>query len=344
MGEAFGIERIGFLTLTCGDETPAGFVKVSDRAEASRRYHSLHNIIRSRYGCGVIVTERHKDGGIHFHLVVAVGGDIRTGVDFDACFPPREHGRPVHPPCYDTATPRLKLEWKFWRAAAPHYGFGRHNLQPARKTAEALGYYIGKYISKSWEARCDDDKGGRLVRYFGRWSKEGHKFKPPWYANHGSLTPWARAWRDCAKQVALSCNLQGYHLTEHNVAAINGPRWAWNWTRTFNGHEFFVRGDDKLREAMGEHNGEAAELHGPALRHVGHSGAEWWLRQGDWDEEVTRDEHQSRQENWEACREAREDEQKAEWLRESLQTWPVLGSISGQSAAMSTGSSSNGAK
>src|ERR1700734_2572208 len=70
MAERFGKERIGFLTLTLGDVDSGGrFRNLRDRKEAQRRFHSLlTNKISKRYSCGVIVTERHKNGGIHFHL------------------------------------------------------------------------------------------------------------------------------------------------------------------------------------------------------------------------------------------------------------------------------------
>lgn len=328
MVEHFGAERVGFLTLTCGDDGPAGFTKVTTRAEASRRFHSLQtNVISERYQCGVVVTERHRDGGIHFHAIVAVGGDIRSGVDFDACFPRRENGKPVHAPDYSTATPRLRLEWKFWREAAPRFGFGRHNLQPVRKPA-AIGRYVGKYISKSWAARCDDDKGGRLVRYFGRWSVEGHKFAPPWSARHGGLSPRARAWRECCKQIALAMRTDGIStFTEASARANMGRRWAWHLTQKIRAAEFFLhpRMDAATREGMTAHNEEARELMSDTRRgplHVGHATWTHWYQ--DDLSLLAREHWRARRDNRRACRDEAMRLDKLRLAREAAEDYGAL--------------------
>ena len=260
MAETFGAERIGFLTLTCGDSTPEGFKKISERREASRRFNSLlTHVIRERYQCGVIVTERHRDGGIHFHLVCVVGGDIRGGIDFEKCFPSRTQARvdecdffdgqkriDTHAgistrragaPDYSTAPARLRLEWKFWRERAAKYGFGRCQLQPMKKTGEALGFYIAKYISKGFTHRHEDDRGGRCVRYFGAWSKDGAKMGPPMSARHGSLTAKARAWRKGVGWLAAHWRESyaarvGYvAMDERNAKEHLGPSWAFTLTQ-----------------------------------------------------------------------------------------------------------------
>ena len=76
LAETFGPERIGFVTLTVGDVEMGGkFRNLRDRKEAQRRFHSFQtNELSRRYQCGVVVTERHENGGIHFHPVVANPG------------------------------------------------------------------------------------------------------------------------------------------------------------------------------------------------------------------------------------------------------------------------------
>lgn len=178
MVKTWGENRIGFLTLTVGDfvddpehEDGRRFVHVTERKEASRRFNSLlTHWIKRRYRCGVVVVERHKNKGIHFHLVVVTHDDIKSGIDFDACFPARVNGKTVKRPDYRTAPSALRREWELWRERAECYGFGRANLQPMRENAEALGRYVAKYISKSWQERTEDDKGARGVRYFGNWA------------------------------------------------------------------------------------------------------------------------------------------------------------------------------
>ena len=64
--------------------------------------------------------------------------DIRTGFHFAA----------VKRGDYRSASAYLRREWRFWRATAPKYGFGRTELLPIKKTAEGVAKYVGKYIAK----------------------------------------------------------------------------------------------------------------------------------------------------------------------------------------------------
>lgn len=255
MAKQFGAERIGFLTLTCGDVGEDGtFVTVKDRKTASKRFNSLlTHVIRKRYRCGVVVTERHKSGGIHFHLLAVCPVDIRGSIDFEAVFPKRENGQYSKAPDYRTAPEALREEWAFWRDVAERYGFGRCQLQPIREDGTAVGRYIGKYVSKDWGARIEDDKGGRLVRYFGHWAtwtlesaivtwqekgEHGEKPRrkgPPNSARFGWLTATARAWRECCNQVEQASFAEaarfgpergGAFITEQTVADLCGRYWA----------------------------------------------------------------------------------------------------------------------
>lgn len=256
MGETFGVERLGFLTLTVGDTVNGRFVNVKARAEASRRFNSILNRIRERYRCGVVVTERHKNGGIHFHLVVVLPFDARTGFDFEA----------VKRRDYRSVSKSLRDEWAWWRDNQDRYGFGRHELMPVKSNEEAIGRYVAKYLSKSWEERTDDDYGGRCVRYFGRWSASGVKCGPPMSARHGAMTPRAQAWRECLKQVQFVTKQLGAEVNEQNIKENNGPRWAWRFTRQIQSVRFVVpktRGSDALRQGIAEHNESAAPSEDP---------------------------------------------------------------------------------
>jgi hypothetical protein len=264
MSETFGHDRIGFLTLTLGDVDAGGrYRNLRDRKEAQRRFHSLlTNVVAKRYQCGVIVTERHFNLGLHFHLAVLCAADVRGQIDFAACFPPKGvGGKPMHKPDYSTANEAIKREWAFWRRVAKLYGFGRHQLQPMRENGEALGRYLGEYLSKDWAHRLPEDKGARCVRYFGHWSKEvrtiGQRRKA---APHGSLFGWmtsrAKAWRELVKQVVLVLRYSGAKITEHNIKDIFGPKWAWKMGKLFESVRFEV-GDwqaEAVRVAIEEHN------------------------------------------------------------------------------------------
>jgi hypothetical protein len=156
--ERHGIERVGFLTLTFAEH-------ILDAREAQRRMHSLvSNVLKPRYREAIRVIERQKSGRIHYHLLVALDDDIRTGVDFNAMFPEKGSGMT---PDYRSAPTALRREWVFWRATAKRYGFGRTELAPVRSSGQAIGRYVGKYIAKHLEHREERDKRLRLVSYLG---------------------------------------------------------------------------------------------------------------------------------------------------------------------------------
>jgi hypothetical protein len=264
MAVTFGKERIGFLTLTLGDFEAGGrFRNLRDRIEAQRRFHSLlTNEISKRYVCGITITERHRNGGIHFHLAVVCKEDIRGQIDFNACFPPKDlFGKPVHKPDYSTANEAIKREWAYWRKTAKLYGFGRHQLQPMRENGEALGRYLGEYLRKDWEHRLPEDKGARCIRCFGHWSREprpeGERAKtPPYKARFGWMTPRACAWREMVKQMVTVLNYKGAKITEQNIKDKLGRKWAWKMDKLFRA-VWFVEDDWQefaTREAIAEHN------------------------------------------------------------------------------------------
>jgi hypothetical protein len=264
MADTFGPERIGFLTLTLGDVDAGGrFRNLRDRKKAQRRFHSLlTNEIAKRYRCGITVTERHHNGGIHFHLVVVCREDLRGGIDFAACFPPKDYcGKAQYAPDYATANAVLRQEWAYWRRTAKRYGFGRHQLQPMKANSEALGRYLGKYLKKDWDHRLPEDKGARCVRYFGHWSKverlKGQrKAAPPHNARFGWLTPRARAWREMLQQVVLVLRYKGTGISEGTIKELIGKRWAWRMGKLFEAVRFETEdlADKALREAIEEHN------------------------------------------------------------------------------------------
>jgi len=170
MADKFGVERIGFLTLTFRDH-------VLDAKEAGRRFHNLSRRVLQRYSEWIAVIERQESGRIHFHLLVVVAQDIKTGFDFEA----------VKRKSYANASRFLRDEWAFWRKTGPKYGFGRTELLPVKSNAEAIARYVGKYISKHIGQRLPEDKGVRLVRY--------SKGAAQWGCRFAWLTPGADLWR-----------------------------------------------------------------------------------------------------------------------------------------------------
>lgn len=167
----YGLERIGFLTLTFAQH-------VVDYKQAQKALHSLMTgVLKRRYPEYIIVMERMVSGRIHYHLLVVVAQDIRTGFDFAA----------VKKRDYRSTSAYLRAEWAFWLKAAPLYGFGRTELLPVKKTADSISKYIVKYVAKHIGQRLPEDKGVRLVRY----SKGTNRFGTAFFWH----TPGADLWR-----------------------------------------------------------------------------------------------------------------------------------------------------
>lgn len=202
LAKEYGIERLGFLTLTFAD-------LVLELKEANRRFDSLNsNVIKQRYRRGIVVPERQKSRRLHFHLVVVLDADIRSGCDFGAF----ERGD------YRSANAALRAEWAFWRVTSPSYGFGRHELLPVRSCAEGIARYVGKYISKHVRERAEADKGARLVRYLG-YGQGGRKAS----CRFGWNTANGWVWRH---KLAAFATRNGARSTD-DLAKIYGPRWAY---------------------------------------------------------------------------------------------------------------------
>jgi hypothetical protein len=144
----YGLENLGFLTLTFRDH-------VTCAREAQRRLNSLlSGVLRKRYRDYICAMERMESGRIHFHLLIVLDHDIRTGANFQQ----------FKEQVYRSASPALRQEWAFWRKTAPLYRFGRTELMPIKSTTEALSKYVGKYVAKHIGKRLLEDKGVRLIR------------------------------------------------------------------------------------------------------------------------------------------------------------------------------------
>ncbi len=199
----YGIERIGFFTLTFADH-------VTSLREAQRRFRSIRaHVIVKRYERAIVVWERHESGRIHFHLVVVLADDIRTGANF-AAFKCKD---------YRSANRALRAEWAFWRNTCPKYRFGRHELMPIKSNAKGIARYVGKYIGKHIRQRLEEDKGARLVRFIGY--KAGDRSASCLFS-WNSENAWL--WRHKVAAFAI----------RHGVTDLDGmrrtfgPRWAYH--------------------------------------------------------------------------------------------------------------------
>lgn len=195
-----GLERIGFLTLTFARQVVA-------YQAAQKSLHSLiTGVIKPRYAEFITVMERMGSGRIHYHLLVPVAQDIRTGFNFAA----------VARGDYRSAGDYLRREWRFWRLTAPKYGFGRTELMPIRRTAAGVAKYVGKYVGKHIGQRLPEDKGARLVRYSKGTNVIGTRFS--W------VTRGASHWR-----TKLGALCQRLNYTPDNYEARLREDFGKNW-------------------------------------------------------------------------------------------------------------------
>lgn len=222
--DKFGLEKIGFLTLT--------FAKDLTLADANRRLNSLAaGVLNDLFVCWVCVREFTKNGRPHLHLIVVCREDIRTGFNFGnytemnwmASTPRRRHkfareikalARHLDP------SPELRSIWNELRRVLPLYKFGRHELIPIRKNGAALARYVGGYIRKSMDFRPVAAKGARLITYSKSWPRKivGHAW--------GFHTAAKAIWR---AKVARFAELHRVKDLD-GMKARFGPRWAW-WFR-----------------------------------------------------------------------------------------------------------------
>lgn len=255
----------GFLTLTVGDVRDGRFCQVFDAAEASRRINNLNRrILPELFERAIVVTERHKSGAIHFHVLGVLRGrpDIRTGFDFEAFSEFRRRGTRFSAADIG-ASPELAQIWKNLRQVLPHYGFGRSELTPIRKTSEAVACYISKYIEKNVCNRLPEDRRKKLVRYIG-WEKS--QLKP----NEFSWgTKRAIAWRGKARHMAALVGID----EKEDMAKAFGSRWAHRCMALWRG----VTGDDLVPSLVGGFS-EIELLRAELVRIMGIHAAE---RQGE---------------------------------------------------------------
>lgn len=204
--DTYGLSNVGFLTLTFRDH-------VTDPKEAQRRFHSLKTaILSTRYRAYIRVMEPMKSGRIHYHLLVALDSDIRTGFDFSA----------VKNQDYSSANKAIRSEWVFWRRTAPKYRFGRTELMPVRSNSEGIGRYVGKYISKGIASRTEQFKGTRLVEYSRKAKIASTRFQ---FVTEGS-SEWRRKLSIFVHYIADN---MGCEPSFEGLRRVLGSRWSYHW-------------------------------------------------------------------------------------------------------------------
>jgi len=217
--DSVGIERIGFLTLTFDH-------KVFDLDEASGAFNRLNvRVIKEFFGGWIRVIEEHKDGSWHYHLLVEMPCDIRTGFNFEAFQAAKEQyqesGKSFEYYRLLRAStgenhPLPKI-WKDLRQRLKPYGFGRFELVPVRTNKEGISKYIAKYLSKGLTARRKDGRRVRLTAYCRKVKRAVHL--PIAWASSG-----ARLWR---MKVGMTAEHFGCKDLD-DLSRLFGNRWAYH--------------------------------------------------------------------------------------------------------------------
>ena len=210
------LDNIGFLTLTFPS-------LVKTPKDANKHFHSFNsNFLRSVSKEWIKVTEPHKDGRPHFHLLVAFDDDIRTGFDWDSFVaaqalyksegktPAEYTARKAY---VSTCQPRLRDLWAMTRTACKKYGIGRSELLPIRKQGEAATKYVGKYIEKGSVHRTGAWKGARLTSL-------SHGF--PRVARCSFSWVMASSFRIYAQRAS-----EWHGVSEDNMTRRFGSKWAY---------------------------------------------------------------------------------------------------------------------
>jgi len=196
--DRYGIERIGFLTLTT--------VKGLTWDELLRRFNSLRPVLVKVFTCGIRFVERSGKGRLHVHLVMvtreAIGGNcnwssrVWRGHKVWHLRNPNGHLREV---------------WAKLRAVLPKYGFGRHELLPVRTNAAGVARYVAAYTCKT---TGPEDKGRRVVGYVGRVDRRDNGL---WCWIDGRGREWRRG-------LGLFCTLK--QTTPEALRAKHGAHWS----------------------------------------------------------------------------------------------------------------------
>jgi hypothetical protein len=211
-----------------------------DKKEAQRRWNNLNRTISrdGKFTVLVKVLEVQRRGAFHYHLLVKIGEDIRTGFDWVAFkkaaeaynAKDKEEGKRQTKIYATSATDHLRHLWGYMRAKCKSHGFGRSELMPI-EYPNNIGSYLGKYLNKddqerengTW-ANVELTKGMRRVSY-GRKEIKTHSAKFSWVAHPRSnplfrhrLKEWAE-YRGFTSMEHIKEHL-GKHWTHHYFQEI----------------------------------------------------------------------------------------------------------------------------
>ena len=174
------MDQMAFFTMTFKEN-------ITCRKKAAERYKRFRNHFEDIGIDKVLVkvAEPQQRGSLHYHCMVYVGEDIRTGFDFEAYKHAKEmneriwrdHGgfkscpgslRRIHSNSTQqyarSASAKLRSMWFQLRKAAKKSGFGRCELVPIQH-GKAVSQYVGKYLAKGLGHTPAGMKGMRKINY-----------------------------------------------------------------------------------------------------------------------------------------------------------------------------------
>jgi len=185
-----------------------------------RRANFTRRVLKEHFGESITVREFFKSGRPHFHLVIDCKGDVTTGFDWEYYVKDRDwrnSGRKGPKPKGSLGcSERLQELHKILNAKAKDYHVGRCELTPVKK-GEAIGFYLGGYLSKSLANKPADAKGTRAVNYSKEVPREV-KGAFSWANESGWL------WRAKLKEWASKHGCESLD----DLRAMFGPTWAYH--------------------------------------------------------------------------------------------------------------------
>lgn len=217
--QKYGYERTGFLTITFPDN-------LVDWEQAQRRFASFEINVLSKYAKDwVLVVQCQQRGALHYHLVVGLERDIRTGTNLAAIKDrklPRwlrygkqnvsENLRGYWESICQAAAGRVRVNGQF-KQVRKGYQLGRVELLPLIKEPLAVARYIAAYL-KPGSDMPKEYKGKRKLRFsrgISRW------LSPNFQIN--TFGSWL--WRHKLETVARDFGLENYE----DLGTCFGPRW-----------------------------------------------------------------------------------------------------------------------
>jgi hypothetical protein len=177
-------------------------------------------VLKENCGASITIREFTLRGRVHFHAAIYCRGDVSTGYNWDyhdeVTKWSKGGGHGPKPRGSLNRTPLLAKLHAVLNEKGPLYGLGRMELVPVR-SPDAIGFYLGGYLSKSLANKPPDAKGTRAVNY----SHKCPQIIPArWSWANESAWLWRAKLRTWATRHGCA--------TMAEVAALFGAKWAYH--------------------------------------------------------------------------------------------------------------------